>query len=439
MVANIHLEQYDKPPVVVLRSNDNCFLDVLRCFGEADIPVIPVIFSWTSASAWISEESRYFKNPVTIANPAEHERLASDQLEELGALLFNQFKRKVLLVTTSDTSLVFVNKHFERLGKYYLQQGSEGFDRPCWKELRKDSFYNVMKQAGVPIPTTYSVNHHADIMRAVENITYPCIYKPSIKTIDNAFTRIHGAKAVECSSRDELRRGLDQALANGFQTVVQEKIEFTNLEEEVSCYLYADGDGRVRMTSAQHKIVQHPARYGTGVVSKTFNPGNLSAIASSVAHALNWHGFIGVELMFSKATQQWVVIEANLRPWLSIYFQAANGFNYPAMLYADYMGRLGNGVISASDQNIKPLRINLTALINMMVEQSGSIDLALKTIIAKLAQHKEKIVFSYYVDSDPNPGRRELMELSKRFPGNESYFLELERLMSQAGSDCDLR
>ena len=46
----------DKMPFVVLRSNDNCFLDIIRACATAGITTIPVIFTWEGAE-WISESS----------------------------------------------------------------------------------------------------------------------------------------------------------------------------------------------------------------------------------------------------------------------------------------------------------------------------------------------------------------------------------------------
>lgn len=419
-----------KIPVVVLRASDNCFLDVMRCFAKEDIPVIPVVFTWEGASAWISEKSRFFNEPVCIANPAADEEMAAKQMEELGKKLFKQYGRKLLLISTSDTALVFVNNHYDVLEEYFLQPGASDFNKTCWKELRKDTFYKTMQEHDVSIPLTYAVNSKEDIDFAVENMVYPCVYKPSLKTIDNAFARMHdGRKAVECQDGTQMRKLLNEEIESGFEVVVQEKIEFDRLEQEVSCYLYADGQGNIRMISAQHKIMEYPPKYGTGVVSKTYFEEDIASLAICTIKALNWHGFLGVETMYSKKHNKWVVIEANLRPWLSNYFQAAAGFNYLTMLYRDAMGELEpySGTISPNGDAL--YRVNLTALINKCMNESESSEKAMEKALGFIREHQGNTVFSYAVPQDTKPGYYELEILREKYPGNEAAFDEIEKMM----------
>jgi len=420
----------NKLPVVVIRASDNCFLDVMRCMELEGIPVIPVVFTWVGASPWIGEKSAFFRDPVVIENPATDENTAAKQMNALGEQLLKQYGRKLLLIATSDTALVFINKHYDTLGKYFLQPGAKAFNATCWRELSKDTFYQAMQENHVPIPLTYPVNSEEDIGYAVDNMVYPCVYKPSLKTIDNAFQRVHGGKkAIECADADTLRQKLVEEIKAGFKVVVQEKIEFEHLNEEVSCYLYADADGNIRMISGQHKIMEYPPKYGTGVVSETYFAEDLAAVAIATIKALEWHGFLGVETMYSKKHQKWMVIEANLRPWLSNYFQAAAGFNYLTMLYRDAYGLLEpfEGTISPDSDTL--YRVNLTALINKNVHESENIHSALEKTLAFLEEHTGKTVFSYTVPQDPEPGRFEMKLLREKYPGNDGVFDRIEELM----------
>ena len=419
-----------KYPVVVLRASDNCFLDVLRCFAKEDVPVIPVVFTWEGASPWISEQSKYYKEPIVIKNPATDEMEALEQMIALGEDVLKKYGRKLLLIATSDTALVFINRHYDILGKYFLQQGSKDFNGECWKELRKDTFYQAMKEHNVSIPLTYPVNTEADICDVADKMVYPCVYKPSWKTIDNAFQRLHdGKKAVECENKEILINRLKEEVKLGFEVVVQEKIEFEQLEEEVSCYLYADVDGNIRMISAQHKIMEFPKKYGTGVASRTFFKEELAALAIEVIKALDWHGFLGVETMYSKKHGKWVVIEANLRPWLSNYFQAAVGYNYLTMLYRDAMGELEPYTTTIKPDNCEVFRVNLTAFIKKCVFECGDEERGIQQVLAFMKEHEGNIVFSYAVPQDPAPGYYELETLKKNYPGHDELFDSIEQIM----------
>lgn len=441
ITTEIGLKRMDNIPVVAIRASDNCFLDVLHCFAQGNVPVIPVVFSWAGATEWISERSAFFHDPVRIVNPAEDEDTAAEQLGQLGRQLLAQYGRKIMLIATSDTALVFVNRHYDTLKKYYLQPGAPDFDKSCWNALRKDTFYQTMEENGVPIPLTRPVNEKADVDRAVEDMVYPCVYKPSLKTIDNAFQRTHdGKKAVECHTAAELRGKLMQELEAGFEVVVQEKIEFDRPEEEVSCYLYADAQGRIRMISAQHKMMEFPARYGTGVVSRTFFSEDMSALAVKTIKALRWHGFLGVELMFSKKHQQWVVIEANLRPWLSNYFQAAAGFNYLLMLYQDAVGRLEPFTETKRPNGEVLYRVNLTQMVKKCVCEGTSTDEALEIVEDFIRGRQGHIVFTYAVPGDPAPGRYEISLLREYYADCDDAFDRIEGLIfGEDSSDKEKR
>lgn len=135
-----------------------------------------------------------------------------------------------------------------------------------------------------------------------------------------------------------LEKDLKIEIGKGYELIVQEKIEFGSIEQEVSCYAYIDKDGNIRAISGQHKIIEYPHPYGTGVASVPFYKNEFLDIVKKIARAYKWRGFLGIEFMKNKKDNKWNVIEINLRPWLSIDFQASLGFNYIEMLYQDYYG-----------------------------------------------------------------------------------------------------
>lgn len=422
-----------KYPVVVMRASDNCFLDIIRALAKDGISVIPVVFTWNGAAPWLSEQSCFFRSPVTIANPAEDEAASACQLEELGKKLYGEYGRKILLIASSDTALGLINRHFDRLGRYFLLMGGKNFDSDCSDIFQKDIFYARMAANGVPIPLTLPVLCHDDIDAAVAGMVYPCVYKPTVKDSGNSFQRTHnGRKAVECADPDQLREALTKEMDAGFTLVVQEKIEFDTNEDEVSCYVYADADGSIRMVSAQYKLYEYPAKFGTGVVSRTWFSDELADIAIKTIKAMNWHGFTGVELMRNRKTGKWLVIEANLRPWLSNYFQAAAGYNYLTMLYHDVEGELPvfSGIQKPQPENEMLYRINLTAFINKLVMEGAQPAEAFDKAAELITQHFGSTVFSYYVPQDPVPGLSEIADLRDRYRGCDEQIDRILTLMT---------
>lgn len=418
----------NKVPVIVMRANDNCFLDCIRACGTADIPVIPVIFTWKGAGKWNSEKSKFFNNAVEIPNPASNEDDALKAMLELGKKLLITYGQKILIIASSDTNLFFLQKHFISLSKYFLQMGHGDFTNDCMKEFRKDKSAVLLKEKGVDIPLTFPVLKKQDIDIACEHITYPCVYKPVLKDLTSSFQNTHNKKkAIECSNAEELQTKLHQELCNGYELIVQEKIEFSSLEDEVSCYTYVDKEGNIRLISGQHKILEHPHPYGTGVVSVPYYEECFYDIVKKIVKAYQWRGFLGIEFMKNQKNNKWVVIEINLRPWLSINYQAMLGFNYIAALYEDYYDFLPPFSKTKIISDFDTVRVNLTLLVNKNLTEYNDETKAFKECYDYIQKNMGKMIFSYMINEDEGPGEEEKKVLLQKYPDHsgiiESIFL----------------
>ncbi|NLN92728.1 MAG: hypothetical protein GX130_05370 [Candidatus Hydrogenedens sp.] len=411
----------DRPPLVVIRSSDPCFLDVLRCCGKADIPVVPVVFYWEGSGPWISEYSCYYKDPVQIPNPARDEAGAVSALQELGQQLLDRYGCKMMIVPTSDTSQVFLQQYFEALKPFYFQMGNSDFNSSCMDRIYKDHFAHLMEEAGLPIPRSFACSDPSDIPAILQRIDYPCVFKPAIKDITNSFQTLHDKKkAVECGDESSLIAGLEGALQKGYRLVVQEKIVFDRLEDEMTCYVYADGNHRVRMFSGQHKIEEHPKPYGTGVASRFIYKEELQPLAQRLVTALKWRGFLGIEFMRDSRDGQWKIIEANMRPWLSILFQAHVGFNYIEYLYRDLyedLHGLPDLLLPDVRQRTQPFyRLHMRVFLDMILNSASTAEDALNALGQWLESHKGDLCLTSFIAADPVPGIRELELLQADYP-----------------------
>ena len=417
-------------PVIVLRSNDNCFLDILRACASAGIKTIPVIFTWEGAAPWNSEASCFFKDAFTIANPASDEEQAKNDMIQIGKMMFQKYGQKLLVISSSDTNLFFMQKYFADFSPYFLQMGHGNFDENCIRELRKDSSAQLLLKGGVDIPLTYPVIKEEQIEYAVEHITYPCVYKPVYKDLTSSFQNTHNKKkAIECSTSEELRELLYKEVKNGFELIVQEKIDFDSLEDEVSCYVYSNQHGEIIAISGQHKIMEHPHPYGTGVVSCPYMDSEFLEIAKKIVNAYQWRGFLGIEFMRNRKNNKWVVIEINLRPWISVNFQAMIGYNYIKYLYEDFYDIKRETCNIMQEGSMSIYRVNLTLLLQKEVSEQKDVSKALSNIKTFLQKHMGKIIFSYYIKEDSVPGEIEKNNFMLMYPDKESEIKEIFELV----------
>lgn len=425
-------------PVIIMRANDNCFLDCIRACGTANIPIIPVIFTWEGAEKWNSESSKYFYNAVEIPNPASNETAALEAMVDLGKELKEKYKQKLLIIASSDTNLYFLQKHFDVLKKYFLQMGHDDFTVDCIKEFRKDTSARLLMEKDVDIPLTFPVLTEEDIEFACENIIFPCVYKPVLKDLTSSFQNTHNKKkAIECFNQNELRKKLKLELENGYELIVQEKIEFSSLEDEVSCYVYADKEQNIRMISGQHKVIEHPHPYGTGVVSVPFYEDEFYSIAQKIVSAYNWRGFLGIEFMRNVKTNKWVVIEINLRPWLSVNYQAMIGFNYIEMLYQDYYGCLSKFSEPLILKQFETVRVNLSLLIKKYMFDFQDETVALRACYEYIKKNSGNIIFSYMIKDDVAPGEGEEEMLLQKYPENKELIEKIFGAVRKNNKLCE--
>jgi len=405
------------PPVVVIRANDNCFLDVMRSLGQNNIPFVPVVFTWHGASAWISAKSRYFLDSVTISNPADNEHLALDGLLALGKKLVSQYKQKCILLPTSDTILMFIQYNFSSLSPYFLQMGPNNFETCCLDLIDKTRFAYMLEKSNIATPTSISVECEADVPNAVDNISYPCIYKPSVKDLKNSFQTEHnGAKAIACADKETLKVALYRELKRGHKLIVQKKININSLEQEGSVYVYRDSLGNIRAVGGMRVLYRYPKNVGTGAILKPNADHAMYMLAIAATNASNWCGFIGYEMMWDADIGGWTIIEANLRPWLSIRYQSVLGVDFIDLLYKDITNTLPpfekTTHIKVQDINY----IGLTSAIVMFISELGDEKDGMLATLKYINENIGKLFFAYGDPLDSAPGACERELLYKRYP-----------------------
>ena len=326
----------ERLPVVVLRSNDVCFLGIVRSCAAAEIPVIAVTFTWPGARRWYSELSCHLSEQHVIANPHEYPDQARAALVALGAALHRRYGQRLLVLGSSDTNLMFLSDCHAELMPCFRFMGDRDLDAGRFDILHKGRCARLLAEAGVATPLTHAVSTEDDIARAVHEMVYPCIYKPAVKDYGQTFYAAHrGEKAISVDSAAELRQRLEHELACGFELVVQEKIAFDAVTDEIPFYLYADAQGAIRQaaTAIKEKIQPHP--FGTATVLRLSYHSELLASARAVVEALAYRGILMIEFIRDRSDGVWKVIEINPRPWLFVDFFRRAGLNYLRCLLDD--------------------------------------------------------------------------------------------------------
>lgn len=405
-------------PMVVLRSNDCCFLGIARSCAASGRPIVPIVFDWAGSGPWYSERSNVIPDPLRIPNPYREPERALEAMIEIGRTLLAEWHERLLIVPSSDTNLMFLLDHHEALSPYFRLAGGERFDEARLDVVRKDTAATRMEAAGVAIPGTWACLKPSDIEPIADEIGYPCIYKPVVKDYGQTFYAVHdGLKAIECRDRDELVERLEEELARGFELVVQERVLFASNEEEIPFYLYADADHRIRMAATGIKEKIQPFPYGTATVLRLSWHEELLSLAQEIVEALEWRGILMIEFIRDAADGRWKVIEVNARPWLCVDFYRRSGLNFLDMLYRDWRGELPRGadVVRPSPAILaaSPVHVSLPAALSPDLDalaRPATID----DVVAWLCRIDGKRSLTFLDPEDPRPGHAELGSLAER-------------------------
>lgn len=432
-----------RPPLIVLRGNDICFLGIMRSCGKANIPYKTISFTWSTAKPWWSEQSIYFSNDFEISNPFDNPEKSLEELVLIGSELLETYSRRLLVIPSSDTNLMLFLDNEERLSPYFILMGAKKFDGYREDVVHKYKFFELLNRTEKTIsPLTYRCSRLSDIDNVTAHITYPAIYKPAVKDYGQTFyAKNNGLKAIECKNKKELKERLASVVKSGFDVVVQEKIIFDRVEDEIPFYLYSDENHEIKMAATGIKELIQPYPYGTANILRLTWHEELLPLAQSVVKALSWRGILMIEFIKDKKDGEWKVIEVNPRPWLFIGFYERFGLNYLSCLYDDWVdsSRFSEKELVTPLKEVlkkSPLHIDILSIFQLtnQEEKKNIISSNLGDISTWFANYGKCLTMPYFDQQDSMPGFLNISEVASSLPLDKGILnKEICKLL------CDLR
>jgi D-aspartate ligase len=251
-------------------------------------------------------------------------------LEDLGARL----DQRAVLVPCTDSSVLLISRHRERLAPWYHVVLPE----PDVVELLMDKgrFYGYAHERGLPIPRTFFLSDRADVQTAAAALRFPCTLKPTLKTAE--WERNAGAKAFKAASPEELLARYDACSAWAEQMIVQEWVEGGE-GSLFSCNCYFDRDSRPLVTFVARKIRQWPPQTGTSSLGVECRNDVVLRETIRLFEDVRFRGLAYVEMKRDERTGEHFIIEPNVgRPTGRSAIAEAGGVE---LLYAAYCDAAG--------------------------------------------------------------------------------------------------
>lgn len=312
-----------KPHAIVFALDSMTGLQTARILARRGIPVIA-----------IAKDPRHpccrtrVCDRILTADTASVELIHA--LESLGPTL----GRKAVLYPCDDMSVLLVSRHRERLVDWF----HVALPAPDVVETLMDKrrFYAFARETGLPVPGTFYLHGEPDAKDAARELTFPCIVKPPIKTLQ--WQRHTTAKVLRAADADELVRLYRKCAGWAELLMAQEWIEGPDASL-YSCNCYFDGKGEPLVTFVARKLRQWPPEIGTSCLGEECRNDVVLETSLRLFRSANYRGLGYVEMKRDERTGRHYIIEPNVgRPTGRSAIAEAGGVELLYTMYCDAVG-----------------------------------------------------------------------------------------------------
>ena len=182
---------------------------------------------------------------IITANWRERELI--EALIELGPRL----ESKAVLYPCNDPNVLLVSRHRDELAPWFhIALPSHDVIEMAMDKTR---FEKYAGSKGLPIPRSLTIRNKEDMKRAVAELTFPCVVKPSLRL--SSWDRLSNHQVVFAADRGEFESRYERLSQGGPALIVQEWVvgKSTDLYE---CNTYFDARSRPLVTFMMRKIRQ---------------------------------------------------------------------------------------------------------------------------------------------------------------------------------------
>jgi D-aspartate ligase len=255
-------------------------------------------------------------------------------LLNFGAELNKTHQRRILLFPTDDGSLLLLAKNFADLKRYFVIL-NDPQEEDILRFSQKIYIFQTLQDSGcsVFLPQTQFCRSKDDVESIKNNITFPCIIKPSEKGLDFSFYERYHSKILLAENKNDLEEKLIELLSENRKLVVQELV---NQEpgREVSWYGYRSRSGEILGMTAR-QVRKRPQSGGTATFVETQEIPQIHSYVGQALKSLNFWGICEMEFMLDEEKGGYKMIEFNPRCWLQLSLATRMGLNLPFLAYQE--------------------------------------------------------------------------------------------------------
>ncbi len=306
-------------PAVVLGIDTPIGLTIIRDLGRHGVPVYGIGRSATA----LGMHSRYLHQGLIRASSPD---ALIEQIVDLGNKL-----GEVCLFAVSESDIVFLNRHRERLRKFKCLFA----DSPRLASvLDKAQTFIAAEQVGIRTPRTATIAKLEQAQRLGTELRFPVVLKwanPMEAWQVLAPFGIKPEKTYYCQTPDELMQCLRPFEPAGVFPLIQEYAPGNGLGQFI---LMKDG---VAHYAFQHfRVHEWPPEGGFSSMCESVAPhlhGELMEKSVALLRTLGWEGVAMVEYRYDAASSEATLMEVNGRFWGSLPLAYHAGAHFPYLYY----------------------------------------------------------------------------------------------------------
>jgi len=313
-------------------------LQTARILAQHDIPIIA-----------LAKDLNHFCCQTRVCERILRANTASEEFIEVLETLGPTLNQKAVLFPCTDMSVLTISRHRQRLSAWYHVVLPE----PEVVEMLMDkvSFYTYAQEKGLPIPKTFLLKNRNDAEIAANELAFPCIMKPPMKT--PTWEKHTRAKVYKVTSREEFLTLYDQCSSWADLLMIQEWIEGDDATL-YSCNCYFNACSEPMVTFIARKLRQWPPQTGTSCLGEECRNDFVLEESIRLFRSVNYQGLGYVEMKRDERTGKHYIIEPNIgRPTGRSAIAEAGGVE---LLYTKYCDVLNLPLPANREQKYKGVK-----------------------------------------------------------------------------------
>jgi predicted ATP-grasp superfamily ATP-dependent carboligase len=202
--------------------------------------------------------------------------------------------------------------------------------------INKTSFYTYAQENCLPIPKTFFLRSKEDVRRVAQELSFPCLVKPHIKTRDWMDRTIF--KVLKANNLTEFLELYDEYFRTVEGLVVQELIEGPD-SNLYSCNCYFNRNSEPVVTFVARKLRQWPPGVGESCLGEECRDDVVLAETLRLFRSVDYRGLGYLELKRDDRSGKYFIIEPNIgRPTGRSAIAEAGGVELLYTMYCDAVG-----------------------------------------------------------------------------------------------------